>query len=48
VPKLTKQVVDTAAPRIGVTARDYFVWDDGVKGFGLRIWPTGRTTYVSK
>lgn len=43
--RLTKRVVDAARPR----QRDYFVWDAGdgsVKGFGLRVWPSGRKTFV--
>ena len=48
MPKLTKRAVDAAAPRVGPDAGDYFVWDDDVKGFGLRVWPTGRKTFVFK
>jgi integrase len=43
MPKITKRLVDASAPR---AAGDYFVWDDEVKGFGLRVRPNGRKTYV--
>ncbi len=43
---LTKRTVDAATPG----KVDVFLWDDGgrevVKGFGLKISPTGRKTYV--
>jgi integrase len=42
MPKLTKRVVDGTAPG----ARDQFLWDDAMKGFGLKISPAGRRTYV--
>lgn len=29
-----------------IKARDYFVWDDEVSGFGVRIMPTGKRTYM--
>jgi len=41
--QLTKRVVDAAKPR----KRDYTVWDSEdehtIKGFGLRVWPSGRS-----
>jgi hypothetical protein len=42
MPKITKRVVDAAAP----TDRDRFVWDSDVKGFGLKTTPAGRRVYV--
>jgi integrase len=42
MPKLTKRVVDAAEIR----ATDYFVWDDELPGFGLRIMPSGRKGYT--
>lgn len=42
--KLTKRVVDGLAPG----DKDYFEWDDELPGFGVRIWPTGRKTYVAQ
>jgi integrase len=47
VPKLTKRVVETAEPR----QADYFLWDEGpgsVGGFGLRVWPSRKKTFVFK
>lgn len=44
MPKLTKKVVDTAAP--DPTGRDRFVWDAEVKGFGLKIAASGSKSYV--
>ncbi|AIL13458.1 hypothetical protein IM40_08105 [Candidatus Paracaedimonas acanthamoebae] len=40
--KLTKRVVETAAPH---STERLFIWDTEVKGFNLRIYPTGRKTY---
>src|SRR5271156_1083944 len=42
--KLTKRNVDQAAAGDKATA----LWDDELKGFGLRIWPSGRKVYVVK
>lgn len=39
--KLTKRIVDDAPPR----EAPYFLWDDAVRGFGLRIFPTGRKAF---
>ncbi len=44
MPKLTKTVVDRAVPR----AKDYFLWDADLKGFGLKIARGGRKSYVCK
>lgn len=40
--KLTKRSVDAALP----TAARYVVWDSDLKGFGLRIEPTGSKSYL--
>lgn len=40
--KLTKTVIDRLTP----SANDAFHWDTEVKGFGARITPTGRITFV--
>src|SRR5262245_22251702 len=40
--KLTKRVVDAAEVR----AREYFIWDEHLPGFGLRVLPSGRKRYT--
>jgi integrase len=40
---LTKQIVEKTPTE---TARDLFVWDSKVPGFGVRIYPTGKRIYV--
>ena len=40
--RLTKRTVDAAK----VTGREYFIWDDEMPGFGLRVLASGRKTYV--
>ncbi len=42
--KLTKRTIDALQPR----DKDYFEWDDELPGFGVRVWPTGRKTYVAQ
>ena len=46
MPKITKRLVDTLRPdRIG---RDVFAWDAGdgaLKGFGVRVKPSGIASY---
>ena len=42
--KLTKRTVDAAKPR----DREYMLWDTEIKGFGLKILPSGRKTYLLK
>lgn len=42
--KLTKRAIDALGPR----DKDYFEWDDELPGFGVRVWPTGRKTYVAQ
>lgn len=42
MPKLTKRFVDSAEAREG----DYFIWDDDLAGFGLRVLPSGRKSYI--
>lgn len=41
---LTKRVVDAALP----TAKRYHIWDSDVKGFGLRVEPSGAKTFMAK
>jgi integrase len=40
--KITKRQVDAAEPG----DRDKFLWDSELKGFGLKVTPTGRKVYV--
>lgn len=40
--KITKRVVDAA----GATGKLYSLWDEALKGFGLRITPAGIKSYV--
>ncbi len=42
--KLTKRTVDAAKPE---TDR-YILWDDSLAGFGLRVEPTGRKTFIAR
>jgi integrase len=41
---ITKRHVDALKP----DDREYFVWDCDLKGFGLRVQPTGEKSYVVK
>lgn len=43
MPKLTKRVVDGLEPP---DQRDDILWDSQLPGFGLRIKPSGRRTYI--
>ena len=40
--RLTKRSVEA----LDLTAQCYFVWDADVKGFGVRIYPSGKRSYV--
>lgn len=42
--RLTKKLIETTLP----AAKDQFLWDSEVKGFAVRIWPSGRKTFVAK
>ena len=41
---LTKRTVDAAQP----TDKRYHIWDNDLRGFGLRIEPSGIKTFVTK
>jgi len=40
--KLTKRSIDAIKP----TGEDFFVWDNALPGFGLRVSPKGRKTFI--
>lgn len=44
VRKLTKRTVDAAKP----APERYIVWDTELSGFGLRVEPTGRKTFIAR
>ena len=44
MPKITKRMVDALIP----SERERVVWDDDIKGFGVRVHPTGRKVYIVK
>ena len=39
---LTKRIVDAAKP----ATKDYQIWDAKVRGFGVRVYPSGVKTFV--
>jgi integrase len=43
MPKITKQIIDTAKPPV---SGDLWIWDTDLQGFGVRVQATGRRTYV--
>lgn len=42
---LTKRQIDAAAYPLSGNAR-HVIWDDDPKGLGLRVYPSGRKTFV--
>lgn len=42
MPKLTKRVVDAAEVR----EKDHVIWDDELPGFGLRVFKSGKRSYI--
>ena len=44
MPKLTKRLIDALKPETS----DVVHWDDALSGFGVRVRPTGRKSYIVK
>ena len=44
MPKITKRTVDALKPK----ERERVVWDDDLKGFGVRVHPSGRKVFIVK
>jgi integrase len=44
VSRITKRIVDWAEPQ----PAEYFIWDTGLPGFGVRVQPSGAMSYVVK
>ena len=44
MPRITKRMVDALTP----SERERVVWDEDIKGFGIRVHPTGRKVYIVK
>jgi integrase len=42
VRRITKQVVDSSLAEV----KDYFIWDSDVKGFGVKVSPSAKKTYI--
>ena len=42
--RITRKAVDALTPR----QREYMLWDRDIKGFGVRVHPSGRKVYVVK
>ena len=44
MPKLTKRLVESAQ----AGGRDTVLWDDEIKGFGVRVYPSGARQYLAQ
>lgn len=42
MPTINKSEVDAAKP----SEKEYFIWDDSIAGFGLKVFPSGAKSYV--
>lgn len=42
MPKITKRLIDAAAP----SAKDSFLWDDELTGYGLKVTPAGKKVFI--
>jgi hypothetical protein len=45
MPKITKRLIDALMPRPGT---EIYVWDSELKGYGVRMMPSGIASYVLK
>lgn len=45
MPNLTKKYIDQLKH---VGSREVVHWDDEVRGFGVRVWPSGKKVYIVK
>jgi integrase len=43
MPRLTKRIIDALRPAQGA---DLFAWDNELRGFGVRMKPSGRASYL--
>jgi integrase len=43
--RISKTTVDHSIPR---PSGEYFIWDDDIAGFGLRVYASGKKTYVAQ
>lgn len=44
MPKLNKRAIDALKPE----AKDYFIWDSQIAGFGVRVMPSGAKSYQAQ
>ncbi|PHZ86754.1 site-specific integrase [Paremcibacter congregatus] len=44
MPKLTKRAIDALSSK----DTEYVIWDSELRGFGIRVWPSGKKTYALK
>ena len=42
MPKLTKRTIDATEPQLV----EFFIWDESIPGFGVRVMPSGRKSFV--
>jgi len=42
MPKLTKRTIDATEPQVV----EFFIWDESIPGFGVRVMPSGRKSFV--
>lgn len=44
MPKLLNRVINALEPQ----EKDYVVWDAEIRGFGIRVWPSGKKVFFLK